>query len=57
MLFDADDNLMLELGEVRDASMIQTLFEPDIDLDGDGSKDALSAALGFVAPLAAFEAP
>lgn len=46
-LFDADDDCSVTLPELADASLIQTLFAPDVDADGDGTNDALSIGVGI----------
>jgi hypothetical protein len=56
-LFDADHDAALSLAELQDNAIIQAAFASDVDLDGDGSADALSAGFGFEAVPAMFSSP
>jgi len=46
-LFDHDTDGVIELAEVREDSLVQSLLRADVDLDGDGVEDALSIGVGF----------
>ncbi len=46
-IFDTDNNGGVDLEEVRSNTLMQTLLYPDLDLDGDGEKEAYSIGVGF----------
>jgi hypothetical protein len=46
-VFDADGDGAISLAELRDDDLTQALLVPDVDLDDDGTNDALSFALGY----------
>jgi hypothetical protein len=48
-LFDANDDKVITDQEVRENSLIQSLLAPDLDLDRNGVRDALSVGFGFTA--------
>ena len=48
-LFDANDDGLVTDQEVHDNSLIQSLLAPDLDLNKDGTGDALSFGVGFTA--------
>ena len=56
-LFDTDDDGAIGIEEVRANSIVQDLLEPDIDLEGDRTNDALSLCIGFAAVPATFIVP
>lgn len=56
-IFDASGDGMVTLEEVRTNSLARSLVAPDVDLDGDGTPDGLSAGVGFTAVGATFAAP
>lgn len=56
--FDKNKDCMVPLEELENDSLIQsTLFNPDIDLDGDEEPDALSIGVSFTAVGATFDLP
>jgi hypothetical protein len=48
-LFDANDDGTVTDQEIRENALIGSLLAPDLDLDGNGVADSLSAGFGFVA--------
>ncbi len=46
--FDADHDGTVTVTEVRTNSLVEPFFALDLDLDGDGTKDALSAGIHSV---------
>lgn len=56
-LFDDDDDCAVSLAEFQANTMVATYFAPDLDLDEDGTNDALSVGLGFTAVAATFTQP
>lgn len=48
-IFDANDDGLVTDQEVRTNGLVQAMLAPDLDLDGDGTKDALSFGIGFSA--------
>lgn len=56
-LFDTDDDGDITLEEVRANGLLASLLAPDLDLDGDGTNDALSIGVGFTAVGATFSSP
>lgn len=57
-VFDDDGNGVITVDEMVNNSITQSLFAPDLDLDGDGrSDDALSFGFGFSCEEAQFWAP
>lgn len=48
-LFDANKDGTITATEVKNNLLIKLVLKPDLDLDSDGTKDALSAGLGFTA--------
>lgn len=55
-LYDANGDGAMTADEIRDNAFTQALFQPDLDLDGDGVKDATSVSLGFACEPADFVA-
>jgi hypothetical protein len=55
--FDANVDGAVSLAEVQMNTTIQTLFSADVDTDGDGSDDAMSAGVGFNAVRATLATP
>ena len=57
-LFDrAPRDCAVSFEEVRSSAIVRSLLTPDVDLDGDGSADALSVGFGLHAVAAGFPAP
>jgi hypothetical protein len=56
-LLDGDMSGTITLAEVQSSSLVQTLLGPDVDLDDDGSDDALSLTIGFEAVPASLREP
>lgn len=56
-IFDADGDGAITLEEVRSHPLVGGLLAPDLDLDGDGTNDALSTGARFTAVGATFAAP
>jgi hypothetical protein len=56
-LLDTDKNGEVSLDELKSNSLIMGLLQPDVDLDDDGTKDALSAAVGINGVHATFPEP
>lgn len=46
-LFDSNSDLVISSVELAQSPLMQTLLAPDIDLNHDGKRDALSIGLGF----------
>ncbi len=46
-LFDADHDGAVSLAELQGNALIATLFAPDLDTDGNGTRDALSVGIGL----------
>ena len=51
---DNPEDCAVTLDEFRANSLVQTLFRPDVDLDGDGTNDALSIGVGITGAAATF---
>jgi hypothetical protein len=56
-LFDDDDDCAVPLAEFENAALTQTLLAPDVDTDGDATKDAFSVGVGVSAVAATFDDP
>jgi hypothetical protein len=55
--FDANTDCSVTLDEFSSSALTQSLLAPDVDLDGDGSPDALSFGFGVSAVKATFTPP
>lgn len=56
-IFDTDHDCAISLAEVQSNGTFQTLLAPDLDVDGDGTAESLSAGVGFTAVSATFTQP
>lgn len=46
---DTDGDGLIEVSDLENSALVRLLAAPDLDLDSDGTADALSAGLGFTA--------
>lgn len=56
-LFDMDDDCSVSIEEVKENSLVASLFAPDVDLDGDETPDGLSFGFGVTGKRATFDLP